>query len=538
MNDRANPERWNRLSDLFHRALECEPNRRGVFLDEECHGDASLRDEVESLLAFHEQTNGLIDTPTHLVAAGAGEAQAGSLVGHTVHQYCVTKKLGEGGMGVVYLADDTRLGRQVALKALGASFVKNDERRERLRREARAAAGLSHPGIATVYALEEFEEQLYIVSEYVPGRTLRDEVATGPLPIKALLATAVEIARALAAAHHEGVVHRDLKPENVIRTPEGSVKVLDFGLAYVGSAGDTASTTRLTEPGSVLGTPGYISPEQLRGTNVDFRTDHFSFGVLLYELTSGAHPFTSSNPASTIARVLEAEPPDVTELSAECPPELEQVIRRCLRKEAKQRYASTTELVEALELLRRDIADTSSRSASASATREPSLAKPKLSPLWWWQFHQVAVGLVYYLTLIPMWTVRSSVPGPWGALLFFSTVAIVGVAATLRFHLWFTSRFTRAELAAQRSRVFWITRVADSVFVLLLLSAGAAMADSEVALTALLVGIAVGSFIAFLVIEPATTRAAFKRSKSRSSRPRSKKSAGTRKKSGGARRRG
>ena len=422
-------------------------------------------------------------------------------------------------MGVVYLADDTRLGRQVALKALGASFAKNDERRERLRREARAAAGLSHPGIATVYALEEFDDSLYIVSEYVPGKTLRDEVATGPLPVKALLTTAVEIARALAAAHHQAVVHRDLKPENVIRTGEGRVKVLDFGLAYVGNAGDTTSTTRLTEPGSVLGTPGYISPEQLRGINVDFRTDLFSFGVLLYELTSGAHPFTSSNPASTIARVLEAEPPDVKELSPDCPPQLEQVIRRCLQKEPTQRYASTTELVEALELLRRDVADTPSRPASATVKREPPAAKSKLSPLWWWQFHQVVVGLVYYLTLIPMWTVRKEVP-EWGALLFFSTVAVVGVAATLRFHLWFTSRFTRAELAAQRDRVFWITRIADCVFVLLHLGAGAAMANSEVALTALLVGIAVGSFIAFLVIEPATTRAAFKRSKSKSSRRR------------------
>ena len=517
MSERANPERWNRLSDLFHRALEHGSDRRGAFLDEECHDDASLRDELESLLAFHEQTNGFIDTPTHLVAAGqTGEAQAGSLVGHTLHQYRVTEKLGEGGMGVVYLADDTRLGRQVALKALGASFTKNDERRERLRREARAAAGLSHPGIATVYALEEFEESLYLVSEYVPGKTLRDEVATGPLAIKALLTTAVEIARALAAAHHQDVVHRDLKPENVIRTREGSVKVIDFGLAYVGSAGDTAATTRLTEPGSVLGTPGYASPEQLRGTNVDFRTDLFSFGVLLYELVSGAHPFTSSNPASTIARVLEAEPLDVTALSPDCPPELEQVVRRCLHKEPRLRYGSTTELVEALELLRRNVVESESRPASATATREPAVATSKTSPLWWWQFHQVAVGLVYYLTLIPMWNVRNSVPAPWGALLFFSTVAIVGVAATLRFHLWFTSCFTRAELTAQRDRVFWITRVADSVFVLILLGAGAAMANAEVALTALLVGIAVGSVIAFLVIEPATIRAAFKRSKSRS----------------------
>ena len=523
MPDRGDPDRWHRLSDLFHQALECDPDRRGLLLDEACRGDSALRDEVESLLAFHDQSHGLMDTPTHLAAGGQSNGATGNaLVGHTLNQYSVTKKLGEGGMGVVYLAEDTRLGRQVALKALGAHFSRNDERRERLRREARAAAGLSHPGIATVYALEEIDDQLYIASEYVPGRTLRDEVAAGPLPQRELLTTAVEIAQALAAAHDQGVIHRDLKPENVIRTSDGKIKVLDFGLAYV-SGGQDATSTRLTEPGSVLGTPGYISPEQLRGSNVDSRTDLFSFGVLLYELVSGAHPFSSSNAASTIARVLEAEPPNVIELSPDCPPALEQIIRKCLQKDPRLRYGSTRELVEALAVVRRDLIETGSRPAAATPKRaDRSPARSQLSPIWWWQFHQVTVGLVYYLTLLPIWSVRSQIPSPWGALLFFSTVAVVGVAATLRFHLWFTSRFYRAELAAQRDRVFWLIRVSDGLFVVLLLGASGAIANSQVALTSLLLGIAVGSFIAFLVIEPATARAAFKRTKSRSSRRRPK----------------
>ena len=268
------PDRWHRLSGIVQEALEHPPERRAAFLDDACREDSALRAAVTSLLAYHDQTNELMDTPTQLVGTELPDAgPSESLVGHTLHQYAVTEKLGEGGMGVVYRADDTRLGRLVAIKALSRQFTQNAERRERLRREARAAAALSHPGIATVYALEEFDDALYIVSEYVRGRTLRDEVTSGPAPGGPLLDTAIEIARALAVAHRHGVIHRDLKPENVIRTAEGRVKILDFGLARIENSpgGLAASTTRLTEPGTVLGTPGYMPPEQLRGQEVDFR---------------------------------------------------------------------------------------------------------------------------------------------------------------------------------------------------------------------------------------------------------------------------
>ena len=455
MSDRIDPERWHQVSDLFHRALECDPDRRRAFVEESCGDDPSLRDEVTSLLAFHEQSDGLSGSATHLVASDASTESSASLVGHTLNQYQVTKKLGEGGMGIVYLADDTRLGRPVALKALARQFTQDGERRERLRREARAAAVLSHPGIATVYALEEFDDDLYIVTEYVPGDTLRTEIARGPLPIGPVLTTGVEIARALAAAHRQGVIHRDLKPENVIRTPDGTVKVLDFGLARIDGPADVVSRTRLTEPGAILGTPGYISPEQLRGSRVDFRADLFSFGVMLYELASGVHPFTSSNPASTIARVLESAPPDIVELSPSCPPALDALVHKCLEKDPERRHASTQELVEALEQLRRDVAGSASSARSAPvAAAEQVTSGARADPVWWWQFHQVVVGIVYYLMLIPMWSIRAQTSGSVGALLFFSAVAAVGVAATLRFNLWFTSRFYRNELNAQRGRVF------------------------------------------------------------------------------------
>ncbi len=205
------PERWHQLSDVFHEALKQTPERRATFLEEACGGDTVLRDEVASLLAYHDQADEASDTATQLVGPELLDpGLAESLVGQRLHHYLLTEKLGEGGMGVVYLADDTRLGRQVAIKALSRQYTQNTERRERLRREAQAAAALSHPGIATVYALEEFDDNLYIVSEYVPGQTLRDEVATGPVSGRLLLDTGIDIAAALAVAHQHGVVHRDL----------------------------------------------------------------------------------------------------------------------------------------------------------------------------------------------------------------------------------------------------------------------------------------------------------------------------------------
>ena len=514
MADRVNPERWHRVSDLFHRALQREPGSRMAFLDDACRDDPSIQSEVVSLLAFHEQAGEGVGTPTHLVAAGSSpESAGGSLVGHTLNQYTVTRKLGEGGMGVVYLADDTRLGRPVALKALARRFTRDSERRERLRREARAAAGLSHPGIATVYALEEFDDDLYIVSEYVPGQTLRDELSQGPLALGTLLTNGIEIGRALAAAHAQGVVHRDLKPENVIRTSAGGIKVLDFGLARIGNPEGDASTTRLTEPGTILGTPGYISPEQLRGLSVDSRADVFSFGVMLYELASGIHPFASADPTSTIARVLESDPPDLVELGVSTP-SLDDLIHTCLQKDQALRFGSMVELVEALEELRREFVQSESRPSSAPPHRaDDATPSPRSSPLSWWRFHQAAVAVVYSLMLIPVWNLRDEISGPWGTLLFLSLVAAVGVSATLRLHLLFTSRSYPAELTAQRGRVFWPIRTSDLIVALLLLMVAAVSVRTNPAVTALLVAVAVGSVIASLVIEPATTRAAFKRNR-------------------------
>ena len=248
-------------------------------------------------------------------------------------------------MGVVYLAQDTRLHRPVALKALPPHLFRDDRMRARLRQEARAAAALSHPAIATVYALEEIGDQIFIASEYLEGRTLREELGVGPAQRKP---RALEIARAIAAAlqaaHDRGIVHRDLKPENIILTGNGGVKMLDFGLAQFDvAAQDLASVTRLTDPGVIAGTPPYMAPEQLLGQPTSARTDQFAFGVLLYEMLTGRHPFGSGGLPTTIAKTLAAYP-DKPEIDNG----LWSIINRTLEKNPDDRFPSTKDLVAAL----------------------------------------------------------------------------------------------------------------------------------------------------------------------------------------------
>jgi serine/threonine-protein kinase len=499
------------VNELFHAALDEDASRRAAFLDEACGGDTALREEVDSLLQSHDETTTFLEAPAVEVARHLLDDAAAPHVGRHIGAYVISRKIGEGGMGIVYLAEDTRLGRQVAIKALAPQFTRDEARRARLRREARTAAALSDPGIATVYALEEAGDELFIVSEFVKGRTLREELAHGPLPIEAVLDIAIAIARPLAAAHERGIVHRDLKPENVMRTDAGAIKILDFGLArFQPLPGAAASATHLTQAGMLLGTPAYMSPEQLRGRDLDFRTDLFSFGVLLYELAGGQHPFAGSDTASTIARVLETEPPDVSTLNAACPAELNRIIGRTLRKEPAERYDTTQDLVADLERLR----DRMRAVSSPRGLPGPAAARPQAgaySPRWWWQVHQVVVAVVDFASLVPMWSVRAWIGGTAGALLFYLTLVAAIVAGTMRLHLWFTSRFYMGELAAQRARLGPWIRLAEAGFVLLLLAAGAAMAGTRAGTATLLVSIAVGSVIGFTVIEPATTRAAFRK---------------------------
>ncbi len=506
------PDRWLLLKELFDRAVELDPARRSLLLDQACAGDSELRAELESLLDSHKNAGDFLEPP---VRANLLEAEqqdpADRLLGGRLGQYEVQKKLGEGGMGVVYLAQDTRLGRQVAIKLLAPEYTTSAEHRERLKREARVAARLMHPAIAAVFALEEHGPDLFIVSEYVRGRTLLEELDRGPMPSPVLIATCIDLAHALAAAHDQGIIHRDLKPENVIRTPEGAIKILDFGLARFQAAPGRSliAANRLTGTGAFLGTPAYASPEQLLGLEVDFRTDLFSFGVMMYEMASGVHPFASTDSITTIARILEAEPASLSRICPAMPQGLDPVVRRCLQKAPDARYGNTRELVSDLEQIGSNLTATVNTPTPAPALAINAGTSERLHPLWWWQFHQAVIGLLYYLMLYPMWKVKQAAERGWGSLLFFSCVAAVAVAANLRFHLWFTSAYYSTELAGQRRRVAPWIRGADILFVSLLLSGAIGIHSVSTPYTTLLIAVAIGCLCAFLLIEPTTTRAAF-----------------------------
>ena len=288
--------RWQRVRDLFERVLEEQPADLDAWLESEVPDDPDVRAEVRSLVAHHLQASHFLTEPVPDLVPSLPDEDHAYPAGHDIGHYTIVRELDRGGMGRVYLARDRKLNRDVALKVIAPRFTGNPEHRERLKREAQAAARLTdHPGICTVHALEEFDGELFIVAEYVKGHTLRREITdcnklnSRPLPTE-ILRTAREIASALGAAHAEGIIHRDLKPENVMRTVDGRIKILDFGLARIDVLVADVLAPQLTMTGVAMGTPAYMAPEQLTRLPVDTRTDVFAFGVLLYELASGVHP--------------------------------------------------------------------------------------------------------------------------------------------------------------------------------------------------------------------------------------------------------
>jgi Protein kinase domain len=486
----VDPQRWHRLQDLFHAALERAPHERQAFLDLQCEGDAAMRGEVASLLAGHERATALFSSrpaATDDPSSADDDAAAALAPGRRIGPYVVEREVGRGGMGIIYLATDTRLGRLVALKTLPAAVSLDDQRRERLRVEARAAAGLSHPGIATVFALEEFEGALWIVFEYVPGQTLRQVVQeSGALPQDMLLSVASQIAEALAAAHARGIVHRDLKPENVMLMHDGHLKILDFGLArllWPSQAG------RLTLDGMVVGTPAYMAPEQSEGRDVDFSADLFSFGVMLYELATGTHPDSATGSGSDRFRVPKLSPQAVPSMDPRVRSGLDRIIQTCVRTDPLQRHTRASALVSELEALR---------------TNLPTASNPR-----WWEFHQLAVAVVYAAMPYPTWIVRAGIPLNLGAPLFWALLTAIAAATSLRLNLWFTSRVHPAELSRQRRALWWPVRVADWVVAGLLFTFGQLAAVGHPIAAAILVIVSVADVVAFLAIEPATTRAVF-----------------------------
>src|SRR5881296_1461003 len=333
------PARLQTIEEIFHAALDQEPDKVGAFLDTACGGDELLRRKVETLLASHQRAGSFIETSTVGIATRIIEnGQADLLVGQTFGHYKISKRIGSGGMGEVYLATDVTAGRKAALKLLPERFTGDAERLKRFQQEAHAVVGLNHPNILTIYEIGEDHSIHYIASELIEGETLCQRLTRGPMQLSEAVDVALQVASALAAAHQAGIVHRDIKPENIMLRPDGYVKVLDFGIAKLAEQElpttmptDEALLLVETNLGAVLGTVRYMSPEQARGGHVDKTTDIWSLGVVLYEMVTGHAPFTGDTPKEAMSCILEEEPPPLTNYIAQIPAELEQIISKTLR---------------------------------------------------------------------------------------------------------------------------------------------------------------------------------------------------------------
>ena len=353
------PERWQQLKQIFQSALERNPAERSAFLNQACADDPALRSEVESLISSHDQAGDSIEA---MAAEAATEMLANdrAIVGKQIGHYQVLNRIGRGGMGEVFLAQDTSLGRKVALKLLRRDFTRNEERLRRFRQEAQAASALNHPNILTIHEIGHEDTLHFMATEYVEGETLRQHISRARMTLGQVLDVAAQVASALAAAHHAGIVHRDIKPENIMVRTDGYVKVLDFGLAKLAEpkAIDTVAPTLPkveTQPGVVMGTFSYMSPEQARGLAVDARTDIWSLGVMIYEMATGRQPFEGETASDVMSLILQKEPPPIVHSWPEVPGELERIVRKALRKDKEERYQTIKDMLIDLRNLRKEL---------------------------------------------------------------------------------------------------------------------------------------------------------------------------------------
>ncbi|HEV8430451.1 MAG TPA: protein kinase [Pyrinomonadaceae bacterium] len=352
-------EEWQKVERLYHSSLEKNANERAAFLVQACAGDETLRREVESLLAYEQHAENFIETPALEVAVKmmAGEYSTPIRAGDRFNQYRIDAPLGAGGMGEVYLAEDTSLRRKVALKFLPAVLTKDKAHLRRFEVEARAVAALSHPNVCIIHEVIQTEDGRHcIVMEYIEGVTLRERIAKGGISVNEALDIAIQIASALSSAHRAKIVHRDIKPENVMLRADGYVKVLDFGLAKLadtkvedtGSEDETRAIDLKTLPGVLMGTVAYMSPEQARGLSVDARTDIWSLGVLLYETIAGRQPFAGPTPTDVIIAIAEREPAPLEKFQCEAM-SLQRVIAKTLAKDRNDRYQTAEQALADLK---------------------------------------------------------------------------------------------------------------------------------------------------------------------------------------------
>ncbi len=355
--------KWQKVREIFDSALRHKPEARRRFVKEVCGDDKTLLAEVESLLSSHDSAERFMETPAvaevaHMIEIETKKLETGKRFGH----YQIIEQIGEGGMGEVYLAKDTRLERKTAIKILPGSVAQDEERMRRFVREAKSASALNHPNIITIYEVGETDDTHFIATEYIEGDTLRERLKRSPFNFKSALEIAIQVASALDAAHRTGIVHRDIKPENVMIRPDGVVKILDFGIAKLSepavagglSVNDSKAATMkaYTSPGMIIGTAAYMSPEQARGLAVDARTDVWSLGVVLYEMAAGRLPFEGQTSSDVISSILQKEPPALTLFSDEADARLDEIVTKALTKDKEERYQSAKDLFIDLKRLK------------------------------------------------------------------------------------------------------------------------------------------------------------------------------------------
>lgn len=378
-------ERWQQIKAIFQSAQECAPAERASFLSQACNADESMRQEVESLLAADETNEGFLGAPAYeLMAEALAEEKAEFVAGQKVGPYTILSALGVGGMGQVYLAQDSRLPRMVALKLLSVEVARDERRVRRFEHEAQAASRLNHPNVCMVLEIGTAPDgRRFIAMEHIDGLTLRDLIERNRFAPTEALDVAIQVAAALAAAHAEGIVHRDIKPENIMLRTDGYVKVLDFGIAKLnqrlsrsGDLHESPTASMNTEPGIFMGTVRYMSPEQLREAPIDQRTDIWSLGVVLYEMVTGTTPFEAPTTNDTIALILGKQPTELR-FADELPVDFQQLIKKALTKDRANRYQTVKELTFELKEVRRELR----RRSVIEPTPEPMVQKAlKLEP--------------------------------------------------------------------------------------------------------------------------------------------------------------
>ena len=410
-----NAARWKQIDELFDAVLEIPNERREEFLSDKCVGDNELKREVLSLLKAQTSAdnfleNSALDLMAKEIACNQTTIVDFSIIGREFGNYKVERSLGAGGMGEVYLAYDSKLKRSVALKILPAEFIADAERIRRFEREARMISALNHPFIVTIYDVGSADGVNYIATEYVEGETVRELINRG-VDLKQTLSIISQTCEALAAAHKAGIIHRDIKPENIMIRPDGFVKVLDFGLAKLNDHAEfQQSLSNYTLQGVIIGTPAYMSPEQVSDDKIDHRTDLWSVGVVLYEMLTGKNPFKGESRQATFQKILMAEPPLVSELNEKLPVELDAILSKALEKGADVSYQTASDLRADLKRVRREIESTPSLGSGSSLQSPKAAEKSRRNYLaypagvlllisfglsiWYWGFRQTPANAV------------------------------------------------------------------------------------------------------------------------------------------------